>query len=329
MKLFLLILYDKFYIILKTLIKRLFFFTFPIVVLAYPLDLMISYFQANSNYDSSGECNIWNSIYKGKIKSDIVIYGSSRAWTHFDPLIIQLGLKQNTYNLGIDGHNFWLQYLRHKQLLKFNKKPKKIILSVDIFSLQKRRNLYNKSQFLPFLLWNKTLYDFTKTYEGFNVYDYIVPLIRYCGQKESLKAALHNMLLGSDTQPSRINGYKGQDNKWEYTNFYQLKSILDSYKINIDPNSVNLFYQFIIECKKQNIELILVYSPEFVTAQRLIKNRNKLIDFYRLTAKRFKIKFLDYSSNVICSDTKFFLNAEHLNKKGAEIFSKQLVKDLR
>jgi hypothetical protein len=314
---------------MKSFIKRFFLFSLPIIILVYPLDRLVSYFQANSNYDSSGETYIWNAINKGKINCDILIYGSSRAWTHFDTKIIQEGLNQKTYNLGIDGHNFRLQYLRHKELIKHNKKPKKIILSIDIFSLQRRETLYNKSQFLPFLLWNKTIYNFTSIYDGFEVYDYCFPLLRYCGQKESLKAALHNLILGSDTQPSRIKGYMGQDYKWEYTNSYQLKAVLDSCKINLDANSIYLFYQFIKECKKKNIELILVYSPEYIAAQKFIKNRNKLINYYKFTAKRFNIKFLDYSSNAICLDTKYFLNAEHLNKKGSELFSKQLVKDLK
>ena len=34
-------------------------------------------------------------------------------------------------------------------ILKYNKQPKFIILSVDIFSLQKRKDLFESNQFLP------------------------------------------------------------------------------------------------------------------------------------------------------------------------------------
>ncbi|MBE2208298.1 MAG: hypothetical protein IAE84_11975, partial [Saprospiraceae bacterium] len=71
-----------------------------------------------------GEFEVWNDIYNSNVNCDIAIYGSSRAWVHIDPKILSHILQLNVYNFGIDGHNFWLQYLRHIEFLKYNPKPK-------------------------------------------------------------------------------------------------------------------------------------------------------------------------------------------------------------
>ena len=143
------------------------------------------YFISNNhkkNHKYPGEIEVWNDIYAGNINSEIAIYGSSRAWVHIDPSILEDSLNLKAYNFGIDGHNFWLQYLRHKEYLKYNNAPKIILLSVDVFSLQKRKDLYELNQFLPFMLWNKNIIKFTSSYNGFTYKDYYFPLLRYKGK---------------------------------------------------------------------------------------------------------------------------------------------------
>lgn len=78
--------------------------------------------------DKSDERAVWNDIYESKIDVDIAIYGSSRAWVHVDPEIIDSVLNTSSYNLGMDGYPFHMQYYRHKEYFKYNQKPKTIIL---------------------------------------------------------------------------------------------------------------------------------------------------------------------------------------------------------
>ena len=47
-----------------------------------------------------------------------------------------------------------------------------------------------------------------------------------------------------------------------------------------------------------------------------------------LTEKYNNVIYLDYSTDSMCQDTTYFLNSSHLNKKGAEIFSAKLVRDI-
>src|SRR5690606_33484347 len=106
-----------------------------------------------SNY-YKGEFEVMNDIYDGEAKTDVAVYGSSRAWVHFNSQILADELGMSVYNFGIDGHNFWLQYWRHLELIKYCGKPKYIIMAVDALSLERRDDLYNADQFLPYMLWN-------------------------------------------------------------------------------------------------------------------------------------------------------------------------------
>lgn len=312
---------------MRKFILKILYFTIPIILLIYPLDLIISNLISNSEDYALGETKVWNDIYNGNVNSELVVYGSSRAWVQFNSKILADELNQSTYNLGVDGHNFKLQYFRHKELLRFNTKPKKIIMSVDIFSLKFQNELYNQQQFLPFMLWNENIKDYLSKYIGFSVYDFYIPLFRYKGSLNIFKTIIYN-LLGKEPEFRRVKGYRAVEEHWN-NDFYNAKSKNDFYEVKIDSETSNLFESFIIECKNEKIELILVFSPEYIEGQNYVKNRVELITKYQNFANKYNLLFLDYSNNPICFEKKYYYNAQHLNKDGSEAFIKQLVKDLK
>lgn len=312
---------------MKQFSKKIFSFIFPILILVFPLDIALSHFlKQSSGYQ--GEYEIWNDIYASKINSEIVIYGSSRAWVHIDPEILYDSLNLRSYNLGIDGHNFWLQYLRHIEYLKHNKKPKKIILSVDAFSLQKRDELYNYAQFLPYMLFNRNIYNFTKSYTGFKTIDYFFPFIRYFEEPTVLKTSLKIFLKGRPNTQLRKKGFLAVEKEWN-SDFENAKKKMESYEISLDFKSVALFERFIKECKENDIELILVYTPEYFEGQNFISNREEVIKIYNEFSQEFNLRFLDYSKDEISFKKSFFYNANHLNKEGSKLFSQKFAHDLK
>jgi hypothetical protein len=312
---------------MKKFAIKLLYFSLPILIIAYPLDFVMSYYLRQSN-TSSGEFEVWNDIYSSNANCDIAIYGSSRSWVHIDPQILSDSLNVKVYNFGIDGHNFWLQYLRHIEFLKHNEKPKTIILSVDVFSLQKRKDLYQLDQFLPYMLWNSYIQEYTSSYIGYNKFDYYLPLVRYSGKSNAISLINENIARDKVTNRYRQNGFLGMDREWN-ADLEKAKKGQKSYEINTDSNSIVLFEKFINECKANDIELIFVYTPEYIDGQNFVANRNDIIQIYRDLSTKYSIEFYDYSNDSLCLDKKYFYNASHLNKSGAEIFSKKLASDLK
>lgn len=312
---------------MKKFIIKFLYFLLPVFILAYPLDYGISYYLKESN-KFPGENEVWNDIYKSKASCDLAIYGSSRAWVQIDPKIISDSLKLQAYNFGIDGHNFILQYLRHLELLQFNPKPKTIVLSVDIFTLQKRIDLYELEQFLPIMLWNKNIEKFTSQFIGFNKLDYYIPLIRYASRKSALIESFKIFTNQKRKEKYRTQGYRGMDKQWN-NDFDKAKEKSKSYKIKIESYSLELLEQFIKECKNLNIELILIYPPEYIEGQKFVTNRAEAINLFSELSREYHIPFYDYSNNKISFDQKNFYNASHLNKIGSEQFTNILVRDLK
>ena len=313
---------------MKRFLKNTIFFFLLMMLLAEGLDYFFSVNLGRSKTFALGECDVWNDINKGRVNADMLVYGSSRAWVHIDPEMLKDSFKVSAYNLGIDGHNFWLQYLRHKELLRYNKVPRFIIFSVDIFTLQKQPDLYNAAQFLPFMLFNKDIYDYTSSYKGYSFFDYSVPLYRYAGKRELIKQAIDFAVHPDTAAPMRINGYRGQDKSWN-NDFEKAKASMEYYEIKIDSPTVALFNRFLAECKAKNIEIVFVYTPEYIEGQRFVKDREKLIALYEGIARRNNIQFLDYSADSICQQQKYFYNAMHLNREGAELFTRKLIHDIK
>ena len=292
------------------------------VLLAYPLDLIVSNLLKKNGSFAHGELSVWNALYDGTIDSEIVIYGSSRALVHIDPEIIETSTGRKAYNLGIDGHNFWLQHLRHTILMKHNKKPKTIILSVDVRSFIKQKELYNSDQFLPYIFFNKEIKYYTESYKGFTVYDYHLPFIRYFGRFQAIKAALLK-----NSYLKRRNGYEGQDKVWN-DDFKKAKANANSIEIELDKELLVLFDGFLLDCKRDDIRVVLVYTPEYIEGQKFMGKRNEIVSLIDSFALKHNVVYLDYSKDDICLEKKYFYNASHLNKLGAEKFTKMLSKDL-
>ena len=305
---------------MKRIVIRLIIFCLPIIILVYPLDLLISNGLRYSTY-SDGEIETWSDLYNGELNSEHLFYGSSRAWVHFSPSIMEEETELPFYNMGVDAHNFYMQYLRHQELLKYNLKPKMIVCGLDMASLEKRTDLYNKNMFLPFMLWNKSIEKTALTYEGFSKTDFIIPLYRYIGQFDAIKSGIKYYINPDDR--FRYKGYKGRDETWNSD-----LSQVGSFKINLDSISVQLFQNFIKECKLDSISLILVYTPEYVEGQNLVKNRSEIMDMYNKWAEKYNIPFLDYSNDSISYHKEYFYNAMHMNKTGSELFTRKLAKDL-
>jgi hypothetical protein len=311
---------------LKAYLKNILIFLTPLIILAYPLDMFISHNLAKSN-DYQGELEVWNDIYEGKINAEIAIYGSSRSWVGINPKIMEERLDLKAYNFGIDGHNFWLQYLRHLKYLETNQKPKHIVLAVDFGSLQKRDDLYQYEQFLPYMLWDKDIIKYTKTYIGFSQFDYYIPLLRYVGKSSVLNNSFNQYLGNENNSKYRNNGYRAVDKEW--TNEFALaKSKLENFTVIIDYPSLSLLESFIQSCKKENIELTLVYTPEYIEVNEIVTNKKSIIQLYQELCNENKIRFLDYSFSEISFDRENFYNATHLNKRGSILFSKTLAIDL-
>jgi hypothetical protein len=306
---------------------NLLLFIIPLTILSYGLDIFFSKNLLKSN-ESPGNYNSWNDIYESNINSDVLIYGSSRASMQVDPQILEDSLQVNVYNLGMLGHNFLTQYLRHHEYLKHNKPPKQIILCLDYFSFEKRIDLYESDQFLPYMLWNYNIWEYTNSYRNFSLLEHTIPLIRYFGKANAKKKAFSTAFMNSNQNPMKIKGYKSTNKPWNQA-METARAVRGVYTIRNDEKVIRLFHQFLKECKTMSIKLTIIYTPEFYKERELVSNFGETFEIFNKAISKYEFTFLDYSNDPICYDKDYFYNALHLNKKGVELFTSKLAYDLK
>lgn len=306
---------------MKYFIYKFLFFSFPIIFFLVGFDFFVGIQLAKTNLNE-GEFEVWNDIYKGKINADIAIYGSSRAWLHFSPKVIEKKTGIGVYNFGLDGQNFEIQNLRHHDYFENNKRPKIVVFSLDVFTFVKKDKLYNSNQFLPFMYFNSAYYESLKDTKNFNFYDFIIPSVRYFGKYEMI----YDLFKSHSYNHFRYKGFKGSKRKWIEMQVKQGEQ--SSYTVQIDSSLVQKFMKNLLELKNQGIKVIFVYTPEYIDGQNFVTNRKTLLNIYDSISKAEKITFLDYSKDSISYQKYLFYNSEHLNGKGATIFSKKFSIDL-
>src|SRR6202041_2872527 len=94
--------------------------------------------------------------------------------------------------------------------------------------------------------------------------------------------------------------------------------------IPINDAAIRAFESLIELCQQSNIKLILVYSPQFHEMIRLTRNRVAIFALFTAIAKKYSVPFIDYTQSPISQSQDFFYNSQHLNERGAAIFSDDL-----
>jgi len=269
----------------------------------------------------------WNDIVSGDARSDLIILGSSRAWVQFSPDIIGAGSGMTCYNLGIDGYTLDMQLARYAIYGKYDGAPKVVALSLDTYSLNRRDDLYQNDQFLPYLeeagIWGAVT-----DYGHFHWYDRHLPLVRYRGRFELICKGLAEVLHLRHYTSAKTRGYQGRELQWSK----DFEEFVEEHPDGVDQKyqcaMVDELDRFLTDRRREGVEVVLVYPPEYYQAREMTNNREQIFTIFRSLAEKHGVTFLDYSYDPLCYDTAYFYNSQHLNKTGAELFSAEFARDL-
>ena len=100
--------------------------------------------------------------------------------------------------------------------------------------------------------------------------------------------------------------------------------IAEEYPFPVDQERVALLERFISDCQKNNIQLIIVFSPMYVCS------KEDVLKYPRELAAKHHLPFIDhYRDSDFVGHPELFYDFGHLNRKGAEKYSRKLSKELR
>lgn len=300
---------------------RLIVFLLLAVAAAFALDAAIRH---GLRSIESGEFGVMNSISGGKVDAEIIISGSSRALVHYDPVVIAETSGHSTFNIALNASRIDLQVGRLESYLKHNKKPRLVVQNLDLHSLATTREIYDPALFLPYL-GDEAMYRRIAKINGnawkwkhVPLYGYAVEDLRY-HWIEGLLA-----LGGRQPKQTRVLGYEPRNLPWT-GEFEALKrQNPDGVNIDFEPEGVALMRELVELCVDRDIEIMLVYSPEYHEAIPLVRNREEIFNCFREIADDYGAALIDFSDSHLGQQRELFYNSQHMNHVGAELFSREL-----
>lgn len=303
-------------------VAKLACFACLVLLLSILLDALIGSGLRRINTSSFG---VWNRIVDGKIDADVVISGSSRALTHYDPRVIEelTGLK--AFNIGLNGSQTDMQLARLKTYLRHNKTPRLLIHNLDVFSLQITHDgVYDPAQYIPYLA-EPAIYAALMHIDSDYWKAKFLPLYGYSVQDLRFNWILGIMgFFGWDPSEDHFLGFKPRYTAW--TEDFERFKMMNPHGVRIDleADGVKEMEGLIRLCGEQGIKVLLVYSPEYQEMQRLTMNRDQVFARFAELRDQFSVPMWDYSNSPISAGKQNFYNSQHLNADGARVFSQEV-----
>lgn len=248
-------------------------------------------------------------------QDSVAVFGSSRANHHYDVSILSENLGVPVYNCGKDGNGIILAYIFLNNMIEKGKAPSLVIYDFfpdfDIYDRDDRQRAIN----------------------------YVSPYFRNPAMKEVIKDIAPEEYLKMNLSTYRYNSkfvqiisdrfMPRQFNKRGYKPLEGTITIEPSEKkvasAEIDSVKVRYMKKFVNLCKKNDIKLIFVTSPYFKKL-KTPENERKLFNKY----VGGDYHLIDFRNNEDFTGRKdLFCDPSHLNRKGAEIFTRQLADSVK
>jgi hypothetical protein len=255
-------------------------------------------------------------ILSGKMNQDILIFGSSRAQHNIYSDLIQDSLKQQTYNLGYRGCNVNFQLFLLKKVLEHNKKPKTVLLTIDDYNqfLPEKTLQFRYDKLYPLVIYQEITKELIERKE-ISPFAFGIISARI-GWKQFTKSKAKTVYDNWTPKGTVLLDFQAFDFDKKIR-----KSVKYSQKKEI-PERVKAFTEFQEICLKNNIQLYVFIPPNFAQQNKtFVKRIQKLISEKKV--------YLIYQNTDIFKNSDLFSDSSHLNKKGATLYTNQIIQKLK
>ncbi|ULQ52385.1 hypothetical protein [Flavihumibacter fluvii] len=257
------------------------------------------------------------------VHADLVLMGSSRCWSHLDPVFFDSTFKLRSINIGVDGHSeISMAIIRLKDYLSRNVPPKFAICTFDPFvSSGKQKNNTNyvhKNDFARYAFFPKEKDLLIVDYFGFNFFEKYVPL--YAIFKYKLLA---NCIFLNNRSNYVDFGYERHDLNWDTIATPVSDKMKGFYFKESDIPAIQKSADSLVQlCKSNNIKLMFIQTPVYKVCYD-----DSAFSMTSKICSGMNIPFIDVNDEYIRNNIKFFYNSNHLNTTGVNAMNSLLSKD--
>lgn len=275
----------------------------------------------------------WNSIHNNTNKYDLIILGSSRAYTSLNPKVIDSGLNLKSFNMGTSSQDITESFYTLKEVLN-HQNPKYIVLETFLGSCDDFVNYYQVYSNASFFKSSKHKYELVVNgYGSKGIVNYLIPLMKF---NNYMKQDIISLFSKSNTKAPKKNWYKG----FHYDTTVVSKRDINSFKPipnfknkNFNKDRFKSYFDKIYELTKAHgIQLIVLRTP-YPPSRLLLDSNTDENSYYQKFFSNYKdVGYYDlniYKSDIFNFKDEDFSDFHHANGKGAEKISKQLVDIIR
>ena len=279
----------------------------------------------------------WDDYYALEKNIDLLILGSSHAYQGYDPKILTQKLNgiNQSFNFGSAAQSPICSYYILREVLKTHH-PRVVILDlyVMVFTNDKmsKNGRFNLDSMKPGRGQFEFFRDAFSLGEQFQLLFFPSYIYRDYFEYKLKK------LLGRNYLPPRKGEYQGEgfvlSNKSLSKEELEQNNQFDKFKIDLGTvTEKNLEYleKTTALCKEKNIKLVFLTAPIPGISLEKIAIYADIHQFFEDQSKQLNVSFYDFNSPLLpgIKDEIHFRDEEHLNGKGAEVYSKTVAEVIR
>ena len=248
---------------------------------------------------------------------ELLVLGASTATHHYIPALLQDSLRLTSRNLGKDGASLYCQICQLSLILE-RYIPDMVIWDVsdDCLSHNLDWSDYMEiSDYWPYRLngYSKAVVREMGSFQPVSMHSW---LYRY---NSKLPEYLFSFVSGRQSQSGYVPLPEEASHSFEKT--------VTELPGNLNTTKIELLETLLTACREKGTQVILVTSPRFVEdGIRQTEQYQTLCEM----ADRLDIPYFNYHEDpVFFNDPSLFRDVDHLNERGAKLFTERLIHDIR
>lgn len=256
-----------------------------------------------------------------RVEDDIIILGSSRAYHHYIPSMIEDSLGMSCYNLGFDGQNIYFHYaLFNSMLARYT--PKLVVLDLipSDFAHTPGRDMETIADLYPYYQRNGGVDEIVRL-PDFNWLTLQLSLLKY---NSRVYGIMERLLIGNEKQTDHLKGYAPLAGNILPENLRKSvsRNKAEGKAPEYDKTKIEYLSKLISLCESRGIILLAFVSPYWQS-----DSHDFAIDTLFIN---HSVPLFDYSDDKhFVLNNYLFKDNTHLNNEGAKLYTDLVIKDMK
>lgn len=249
-------------------------------------------------------------------KDDILILGSSRAAHHYVPQIFEDSLGMSCYNAGSDGECIYYHYAILAARC-FRKCPPKLVI-LEVMGLDVTVSNTGSFSLADALDRLAPHYGEVPAIDSLFYLNGWKERVKLCSKTYRYNSKMVQTIKCNYLPSPEDKGYEALDGVLEIKDGKAADVLTSSSEPDIEERKVVYVRKLIDLCRKNNIELVMCFSPYYNSSMP------QSVSLLKDIAAEEGVPFFDYYSSEEYQRPEYFKDASHLNDTGARLYSREI-----